>query len=436
MLELLIVFLLILLNGVFALSELAVVSAKPRRLQAMAAEGRRGAAAALALSRDPGRFLSTVQIGITLVGILAGAYSGAALGGTLTEILRGWGISAAVAEPLGFGLVIAVVTFFSIVIGELVPKRFALGNPEGIACLVAPLMRLISRIAAPAVWLLDSSTSTVFRLLGMAEEKESVVTDEEIRSLVAEAEGAGVIAPDERRLIGGVMRLGDRPVRGVMTPRTDVDWIHLSAGEEAIRELLMHTQHSRLPVGESSPDTLLGVVQTRELLAQVLSGQPLDPRRHLRPAPVMPDTASALDALAVLRDAEVPMALVHDEYGHFEGVVTPADLLETIAGAFRADADTAEPGAVQREDGSWLLAGWLPVDEMAEHLALRLPLGRDYQTVAGYVLQALGRLPRTGEMLEADGWQFEVVDMDGHRIDKLIASPAGPDRSLMHRRLR
>jgi putative hemolysin len=424
MFEILIVFCLILLNGIFALSELAVVSARPRRLQAMAEAGRSGATAALALSRDPGRFLSTVQIGITLVGILAGAFSGAALGATLSGLLLGWGVPARIAEPAGFGLVIAVVTYFSIVIGELVPKRFALSNPEGIACTMAPAMRLLSRIAAPAAWLLDASTGLVFRLLRLGQEKANVVTDEEIRSLVAEAEGAGVIAPDERRLIGGVMRLGDRPVRGVMTPRTDIDWINLSADPAQTRDLLMRTQHSRLPAGEGTPDAMVGVVQTRELLGQVLGDGTLDIRAHLRRAPVIPDGATALDALAVLQKAEVPMALIHDEYGHFQGLVTPADLLETIAGAFRADADTAEPGSVQREDGSWLLAGWLAVDEMAELLALHLPPQRDYQTVAGYVLQALGRLPATGETVESDGWRFEVVDMDGHRIDKLLATPA------------
>ena len=381
---------LILLNGVFALSELAVVSARPRRLQIMAEAGRSGARRALALAENPGRLLSTVQIGITLVGILAGAVSGDALGGQLAGALQAAGLSPGVAGPLGFGLVIAALTYLSIVIGELVPKRFALRDPEGIACLVAPAMTLISRVAAPVVWLLDASTGLVFRLLGVGPEQPSVVTDEEIRSVVAEAEDSGTIEAEERHLISGVMRLGDRPVRGVMTPRTEVDWLDLDAGEAHVRERLMSTQHSRLPVGEGGSDALIGVVQTRELLAQVLAGGSLDIRQHVRTAPVIPDTVDALNALAVLRKAEVPMALVHDEYGHFQGVVTPADLLEAIAGAFRADADTEEPSAFQRDDGSWLLAGWLPADEMAEHLSIRLPPERDYQTLAGYVLQAFG----------------------------------------------
>jgi putative hemolysin len=423
MLNVAVVLVLVLLNGVFALSELAVVSARVRRLEAMARAGRAGARAALALAQAPGRLLSTVQIGITLVGILAGAFSGDALGGQLSAWLQTVGLSAAVADPLGFGLVIAAITYLSIVVGELVPKRFALRNPEAIACLIAPAMTLLSRVAAPLVWLLDSSTGLVFRALGVGPEQPAVVTDDEIRSLIAEAEGAGTIEATERHLISGVMRLGDRPVRGVMTPRTDVDWIDLLAGEDRLREKLVSTQHSRLPVGEGSTDRMLGVVQTRELLVQAVAGQELDVRARVRAAPVIPDTAGALDALEVLQAAEVPMALVHDEYGHFEGIVTPADLLEAIAGAFRADADTAEASAARREDGSWLLAGWLPADEMAEHLGVRLPPERDYQTLAGHLLQAFGRLPATGEHVDIGAWRFEVVDLDGNRIDKVIAAP-------------
>ena len=433
MLEIAVVVFLILLNGVFAMSELAVVSSRPRRLQAMADAGSRGARAALTLSQDSGRFLSTVQIGITLVGVLAGAFSGDALGGRLSAWLIGLGMPATVANPLGFGTVIALVTYGSIVIGELVPKRFALRAPESLAATVAPLMMLISRVAAPVVWLLNTSTGAVFRLLGVGPEEENKVTDDEIRSLVAEAESSGTIATAERHLISGVMRLGDRPVRGIMTPRTEVVWLDISADEDKIRASLGEAPHSRLPVGEGSTDHLIGVVQTRELLARALAGEPLDVRALIRPAPVIPDTADALDAMAVLREAEVPMVLVHDEYGHFEGVVTPADLLETIAGVFRADMEPEdEPGAVQRDDGSWLLAGWLPADEMAEHLSLRLPAERGYQTVAGYILGALGRLPKVGEHVDSAGWRFEVVDLDGNRIDKVMAmvAPVADEASL------
>jgi putative hemolysin len=421
-LELGIAVLLIGLNGLFALSELAIVSARNARLKAMAEAGRAGAETALRLAEDPGRFLSTVQIGITLVGVLAGAFSGAALGERLTEILMTSGVPERVAEPLGFGVVIAIITYLSVVVGELVPKHLALKNAEGIACAVAPLMAFISRVAAPIVWLLDASTKLIFRLFGQSTESQSAVTEEEIKTIIAEAETAGVIETDERKMISGVLRLGDRAVRGVMTPRTDVDWIDLDDSELHIRELLTKTTHSRLPVAEGAADNMIGVVQARELLAAVLSDKPLDIRAHIRTAPVIPDSLNALDALDTLREAEVPMALVHDEYGHFEGIVTPADILDAIAGAFRSDEDTAEPEAFQREDGSWLLAGWMPADEMAEQLGIVLPERRDYETVAGLVIGELHHLPDTGETVEALGWRFEVVDLDGRRIDKVLAS--------------
>lgn len=422
MLELGIAVLLIGLNGLFALSELAIVSARKARLKMMADNGRAGAATALKLADDPGRFLSTVQIGITLVGILAGAFSGAALGAMLTGILLSQGMPERVAEPLGYGLVIGSITYLSVVVGELVPKHLALKSPEGIACTVAPLMALISRIAAPVVWLLDASTKLIFRLFGQSTASESAVTEEEIKTIMAEAETAGVIETDERKMIAGVMRLGDRAVRGVMTPRTDVDWIDLNDSPSEIRDILINTPHSRLPVAEGHPDNMLGVVQARELLAATLREEALDIRKHLRRAPIIPDTLDALDALEVLRQAEVPMALVHDEYGHFDGVVTPADILDAIAGAFRSDEHEEEPEAVQREDGSWLLAGWMPADEMADQLGISLPERRDYETVAGLVIGELQHLPGAGEAVETLGWRFEVVDLDGRRIDKVLAS--------------
>ena len=422
MLELGIAFLLIGLNGLFALSELSIVSARKARLKTMADSGRAGAATALRLAEDPGRFLSTVQIGITLVGILAGAFSGAALGDRLTQILLDQGLPERAAEPLGYGLVIGSITYLSVVVGELVPKHLALKNAEGIACTVAPLMALISRIGAPVVWLLDASTKLIFRLFGQGTESDSAVTEEEIRTIMAEAETAGVIETDERKMIAGVMRLGDRAVRGVMTPRTDVDWIDLDDDEFEIRETLIKTPHSRLPVAEGHPDNMLGVVQARELLAASLRDEPLDIRKHVRKAPIIPDTLDALDALEVLRQAEVPMALVHDEYGHFDGIVTPADILDAIAGAFRSDEGEAEPEAVQREDSSWLLAGWMPADEMAEQLGIALPERRNYETVAGLVIGELQHLPSTGEAVETMGWRFEVIDMDGRRIDKVLAT--------------
>ncbi|KLK91224.1 DNA-binding protein [Microvirga vignae] len=423
MLELVIALALVALNGVFALSELAIVSARRPRLKAMAEQGRSGANTALALMEDSGRFLSTVQIGITLVGILAGAFSGAALGDRLTQFLMAQGMPEGAAEPLGFGLVIGFITYLSIVIGELVPKQLALRRPEGIACTMAPMMLVLSKSAAPAVWLLNASTRLIFSLFGSSSGDETTVTEEEIKMLVGEAESAGVIEEEERRMISGVLRLGDRTVRGLMTPRTDVDWIDLDDDEETIRSLLIETPHSRLPVSEGSPDNIIGVVQSRALLAALLSGQPLDIRAQIQQAPVIPDTLYALDALAMLRDSEVPMALVHDEYGHFEGLVTPADALEAIVGAFRSDGEAPEPDAVRREDGSWLLAGSMPVDEMADILGVTLPEARSYHTVGGLVISELQHLPATGEHVEMLGWRFEVIDLDERRIDKVLATP-------------
>jgi putative hemolysin len=433
--ELAVVLVLVVVNGIFSLSELAVISARRPRLRSMAAEGRSGAQAALDLAEDPGRFLSTVQIGITLVGVLAGAFSGSALGGQLTEYLLGLGVPAGVANPLGFGSVVALVTYLSIVVGELVPKRLALRNPEGLACRVAPLMKVVSRVAAPVVWLLDASSNLIFGLLGLGAEEEEKVTDEDLRSLVAEAERHGTIEAAEKRMISGVLRLGDRAVRGVMTPRGEVDWIDVAAGEEAVRAILLRTAHSRLPVGDGSPEAMIGVVQSRELLAALLRGEALDVRAMAREAPIVPDTADALDLLATLRAAAVPMALVHDEYGHFEGIVTPTDLTGAIVGDFQSDLAVGdEPAAVHREDGSWLLSGWMPADEMADRLRITLPGERGFETVAGFVLYGMGRLPRVGEAHEAHGWRFEVVDLDGRRIDKVLASEAKPDAMAAVRR--
>jgi putative hemolysin len=435
LLDLAVVLVLVVINGIFSLSELAVISARRPRLRVMAEEGRSGARAALDLAEEPGRFLSTVQIGITLVGVLAGAFSGAALGGQLTEILLGLGVPPGVASPVGFGSVVALVTYLSIVVGELVPKRLALRNPEGLACRVAPLMKIVSKVAAPVVWLLDASSNLIFGLLGLGAEEEEKVTDDDLRSLVAEAERHGTIETAERRMISGVLRLGDRAVRGVMTPRGDVDWIDAAASDEAIHAVLMRTAHSRLPVGDGSPDQMIGVVQSRELLAAVLRGETMDIRALTRTAPMVPDTADALDLLATLRAAEVPMALVLDEYGHFEGIVTPTDLTGAIVGDFKSDIDAGEePAAVRREDGSWLLAGWMPADEMADRLKVNLSAERGYETVAGLVLHAMGRLPQVGETVQAHGWKFEVVDLDGRRIDKVLATKADPDVGLMLRR--
>ena len=414
---------LICVNGLLAMSELAIVSSRPARLKAMIDRNVMGAGRALALGSNPGKFLSSVQIGITLVGVLSGAFSGATLGERLAQFLASTGIRETVADPLGVGIVVALITYFSLIVGELVPKQIALRDPERVAVRAAPAMTILATVSAPVVFLLDISGRAVLWLLGQRGESEEKVTDEEIKMLVAEAEHHGTIESDERRMIAGVMRLGDRAVRAVMTPRTEVDWINLQSDEAAIKKLLMETQHSRLPAGDGGVDVMVGVVQTRDVLAALLAGRPLDPRKHVRAAPIVYDQADALDVLQKLKESDVPMALVHDEYGHFEGIVTPADILEAITGVFRADTDAGdEENAVKREDGSWLLAGYMQADEMADVLGIDLPENRDYETVAGYVLSHMHHLPATGECVDAQGWRFEVVDLDGRRIDKLIAT--------------
>lgn len=422
MIEILIVLILIAFNGLFALSELAVVSARHSRLKALAATGKRGAQSALDLASNPSRFLSGVQIGITLIGIINGVYSGAIFGNYASHFLSAFGLSPQLSYTLGYGIVIVIITYLSVIIGELVPKTLALRNPEKIACAVAPLMTVFAKAASPAVWLLDASTRLVFRMFGISMMSEKQVTDEEIQSLIAEAENAGVLEKGEREMISGVMRFADRAVIGLMTPRTDVDWIDVTAPQEEIKERLITTPHSRLPVGEGSPDAFIGVVQTRELLADILSGKQLDISSRVRKAPAISELTDALDVLKILRESDVPMALIHDEYGNFEGLVTPADILETIVGVFRSDTGGEDPLSTERADGSWLLSGSMAVDEMAEKLGITLPAQRGYETVAGFVLSGLQHLPKVGESTELLGWKFEVVDLDGRRLDKVMAS--------------
>jgi magnesium and cobalt exporter, CNNM family len=420
--ELAIVVALILLNGLLALAELAIVSSRRARLQALVDRQVIGSRRALALATDPGRFLSTVQIGITLVGVLSGAFSGATLGLHLAKWFVDLGLRASVAEALGVGLVVAVITYFSLVIGELVPKQIALRNPEKIAVRVAPAMTVLASIASPIVSFLDISGRAVLRALGYTAQPQHRVTDEEIRSLMAEAETAGVLEPGERAMIAGVMRLGDRPVRAIMTPRRQVDMIDLTADPEDIRRTIVESVHSRLPAHAGTPEEMLGVVQAKDLLDAYLRGERPDIRAQVRPAPNVPDTADALDVLGVIKRSPVHIALVHDEYGQFEGIVTNADILEAIAGAFRTDAGPLEPEAVRRQDGSWLISGSMAADEMADRLSISLPTDRGYHTAAGFVLSQLGHLPEIGESFDTQGWRFEVVDLDGRRIDKILVS--------------
>jgi putative hemolysin len=419
-LDALIILALVGLNGVFAMSELAIVSARPARLQAMADGGSSGAAAALRLSRDPGKFLSTVQIGITLIGIIAGAYSGASLGTPTGERLAALGIDREWAMTIGFGLVIGATTYASLVIGELVPKQFALIAPEKIASIMSRPMEGLAWIAAPFVWMLDKSSALIFRLLGLNRDNRDALTTEELKVVFTEATHAGIIEEHEHKVISGVVRLADRPVREVMTPRTEVDSISADASAEEIRDRLVHSLHTRLPVVGENVDDIIGVVQSRDIVAAQISGAPLDIRAMMRKAEIVPDQLDAMDALEILRSAEVPMLLVHDEYGHFEGIVTPNDLLAAIAGEFASDQEQGSAAnIVTLDDGSMLVSGAMSADAMAAELDIQLPEDRDYATAAGHVLHILRHLPEEGESFTDQGWHFEVVDMDGRKIDKL-----------------
>lgn len=421
--DLILILALIAINGLLSMSELAIVSARDARLKAMAKAGSGGAKCALELASEPGRFLSTVQIGITLIGILAGAYSGASLGQPVAQRLVLIGLDPETAQTVGFGLVIVVTTYASLVIGELVPKQFALRNPEAIAAIVARPMGWLSKLTAPFVWLLDRTSALIFRVLGLNRETKNVVTAEELHLVVAEAKTAGVLEESERAIISGIVRLADRPVREVMTPRTDIDWIDINCTVEQIRAALSETPHSRIPVAQGSVDNIIGVVSTRDMLTALLDGQQLDLNQLSRSAPIIPDLMDAMDALAVLRSAEVPLALVHDEYGHLDGIVTPGSILSALAGAFAHDMDEGdEPPCVEREDGSWLVSGSANADVLSDRIGVSIPGERDYSTVAGFALSVLKKIPDTGETFKFDGYRFEVIDMDGRKIDKLLVN--------------
>ena len=422
-LDVLLILALIALNGVLSMSELAIVSSREARLKAMAKTGSGGAQCALQLAAEPGRFLSTVQSGITLISIINGAFSGASLGEPTAERFEALGLGHDTAHTVGFGLVIVLTTFVSLVIGEIVPKQFALRSPEPIAVIVSRPMKWLAKATAPFVWLLDQSSSAIFGLLGLDRESKNQVTAEELHLVVAEAQTAGVLEEDERAMISGIVRLADRPVREVMTPRTEVDWIDIGASADQVREALLSTPHTRLPVADGSVENIVGVIQTRDVLAAVLDGQEINLHKLCKNAPVVPDLMDAMDALTVLRSADVPLALVNDEYGHLDGIVTPGSILAALAGTFANDVEVGEePPLVEREDGSWLVSGAANADLLSDRLGVRMPADRDYSTVAGFALSVLKHLPETGEKFRHDGWSFEVVDMDGRKIDKLIAS--------------
>jgi putative hemolysin len=418
---------LIVLNGIFAMSELAIVSARTAQLRVAAQNGSKSADVALALAADPGKFLSAVQIGITLIGIISGAVSGAALGEPVGRWLADAGVKPDLADNLGFVLVIALTTYFSLVVGELVPKQLALRAAVPIALVMARPMAMLARITAPFVWLLDTSSSFIMRLIGVRHAGEHGMTAEELHMVFADATRSGVIAEQEREMLSGIMKLSEKPVRELMTPRTELDWIDAEAGEDEMWEVIDQTPHSLLPVADGSPDKVLGVVKVRDILAAKLAGQktgkPVVLADLVRKAEVVPDQLDAMDALRLLQQSGISMAMVHDEYGHLDGVVTTADILSAIAGTFVSHQDDDdEPMVVEREDGSLLVAGSLPADALAQRLEISLPEHREFATTAGFVLYQMKKLPTEGEWFSEQGWRFEVVDMDGRRIDKLLVS--------------
>nr|WP_156115843.1 hemolysin family protein [Bosea sp. UNC402CLCol] len=420
--EILIVVVLTVINGLLSMSELAVVSSRPARLKVLSDQGNRGATTALRLASDPGRFLSTVQIGITLVGVLSGAFSGATLGTRLSAWLGTHGFSQSVSDTLGVGIVVVAITYLSLILGELVPKQVALRDPERVAARVAPAMAFLSKIGAPLVFLLDISGKAVLALLGQKGESEERVTEEEVRTIIAEAETAGVLERDEREMITGVMRLADRSARALMTPRREVEVVDLADSSEEICAQLRATRRSRLPVQDGESDSIVGVVVVKDTIDFLASGDMQELRALVNEAPVVMDTADALHVLREIRSSRVHLALVFDEYGHFEGIITPGDVLEAIIGVFQEEEES-EPAVVARPDGSYLVAGWMQADEFSQEFGIPMPRDADFQTVAGFILAEMNHLPNVGETFDKDRWRFEVVDLDGRRIDKILLSP-------------
>lgn len=422
-----IVLLLALANGFFALSEIAVVASRKSRLQQMAVDSSR-ARTALKLVEKPERILSTVQVGITLISIVTGIATGASIGARLGSALQalGWSTLANYALPLGMFLGVALITFLNIVVGELVPKRAALVAPERIAAQVAMPMLVISRVMAPFVWVLNAVSSALLRLFGLAHVTRDVVTEEEIRILVAESAEQGVLDPDERNMVNRVLRLGDRSVDSLMTPRPRIAWLDVTATPEENLAVLRQTPYSRYPVIRGDEREVLGVLETKSLL-DFLGRPQVDLFRRLARPLYVPATARAMDLLDEFRDAETSMALVVDEYGDIEGLVTLNDLLGTVVGrGLGTPGETAsESPVVQREDGSYLVDGALSSDDLRELLSLSdLPNEdeHDFRTVAGLMMAEFGHIPGTGEHFTWRDLRFEVVDLDGARIDKVLVT--------------
>jgi putative hemolysin len=425
--EIALVFVLALCNGFFALSEMALVASRPSRLKQMARTSRK-AAAALRHAEAPERFLSTVQVGITLVMLVTGAVAGDALGAHIAAVLTGEHMAWLLPYARGAGIVLgfALISYIQIVIGELVPKRLALAAPEKVASYAAIPMLVLARITSPFVWLLNASSGLLLRLLRINTHGRGVVTEEEIRLLVAESVEAGVIDEDEHNMVNRVLRLGDRTVDSVMTPRMRIAWLDLTASREENIEVMRQTPYSRYPVYRGDESDVVGVVEVKRMLHSFAEGSP-ELFGHLSRPLFVPATARALDLLEEFRDAETPLALVVDEYGDIEGVVTVNDLLAAVVGASQIGHGGSDESPIkQRADGSWLIDGSLSTDDLRELLRTgELPgeADHDFRTVAGMVMTALGHVPQVGEVFAWRGIRFEVVDLDGARIDKLLVTP-------------
>ena len=420
-LELLIVLFLILLNGIFALSELALVSVRRARLVVLERQGVAGAARARELSEDPQRFLPAVQIGITLVSVLAGVFGGARLTARLKDWLETMPILAPFADSLSLAIVVVSTTYLTLVLGELVPKQLALRQPERVAAMIAGPFTVLARIGSPVVWLLGASSNVVLRLFGQGKDERQGVTEEELKAVLAEGHEQGVVETEERAMIERLLRLADKPVRAIMTPRTELAWIDRADPTADIASQLLEAQHSRVVVCDGSVDNVVGVVQAKTLLNRLLSGEALSIADALQKPMVIPDAATALDALERLKSDTIGLALVMDEYGSFEGVVTAADVLEAIVGDATPKPD---PLAPDEPDAPLLLDGAMPVDEIKARLELPdLPGEGSYHTLAGLLLALLRRVPRAGDRMVFGGWRFEVMEMDGRRVAKVRAVP-------------
>jgi len=424
-LEILVIFLLLLLNGVFAMSEMAVVSARKVRLQQKAEEGDKSAQTALDMAESPNRFLSTVQIGITLVGIMAGALGGATLAGPLAAELSKIKWLEPYAGGVSFAIVVLITAYFSLVIGELIPKRLALNNPEKIAIKVARPMHFLSRVTAPLVNLLSASTDLGLRLLGIQPGTEPPVTEEEIKVLMEQGTQVGVFEAAEQDMIEGVFRLSDRYIDAIMTPRTEIEWLDLEESMDEILADIMNSNHSRFPAGIGNLDNVQGILRAKDLFESLHLGKPFEIQELLQPPLFVPDSMSVLKVLGMIKEAGVEEALVLDEYGGLLGMVTLYDMLKAIVGEIPGTGEEYGNQAVKRDDGSWLLDGLLDIIELKDIFDIDTLPDEDrigYQTLGGFIMSQLGSIPIAGSSFEWNGLRFEIVDMDGRRVDKVLVS--------------